>query len=568
MSLNFDTKNQTFRQIMGNGLKYWVPKFQRDYAWSQEQWEDLWQDLIGIEEGEQHYLGYLVLQNKDARTFAVIDGQQRLTTISIIILAILYRLQALIEQGEEAQANQIRMDTLRNTFIGFTDPVSLSTQAKLTLNRNNDAFFRRYLCKLEIPPVRGIKRSERLLGKACEFFDARIGEEGLNTGEALAGFVEQLIDKMLFTTITVGSDLNAYKVFETLNARGVQLSVPDLVKNYVFSIIDAGHELHGQEIADLEETWGAITSQLGQNDFTRFIHAEWNSRNPLVQKNSLFKRIKQNVNDRESAYDYLRKLEYASQTYAALQSSDDEFWKRTEYSDAIPYITILNLFNISQPTGLLLSAYEKFTPARFVKILGYISALSIRFNVIGSRPPNEQEPVYNRVAQGIAQGSISNLVGVKGALRETYVPDDQFKSDFQKKQFKTTQSSKKVRYLLAQLERQINPTLALADGQLTLEHILPRNPSQEWLAAFGPDSIDDSIEMLGNMTLLSASENREIGNVSFDDKKAIFSKSPLSITREICEVNVWTREAIEARQSWLADLAVARWQIEFQSDIR
>lgn len=563
MSLNFDTKNQTFRQIMGNGLKYWVPKFQRDYAWSQEQWEDLWQDLIAIEESEQHYLGYLVLQNKDARTFAVIDGQQRLTTISIIILSVLYRLQDLIDRADEPESNQIRMDTLRNTFIGFTDPVSLSTQPKLTLNRNNDAFFRRYLCTLQTPPVRGIKKSERLLGKAREFFDARIAEQDLHSGQALAGFIEQLIDKMLFTTITVGSDLNAYKVFETLNARGVQLSVPDLVKNYIFSIIDAGHELHDQEVDELEETWGEITGQLGQNDFTRFIHAEWNSRNPLVQKNSLFKRIKQSVTDRDSAYDYLRKLERASQTYAALQSADDEFWKRAEYSGAIPYVAVLNLFNISQPTGLLLSAYEKFTPERFVKILGYIAALSIRFNVIGSRPPNEQEPVYNRLAQDIAQQLITNLSGIKNALSEIYVPDDQFKSDFQRKQFRTTQSSKKVRYFLVQLERQASPTMTLEDSQLTLEHVLPRNPTQRWLTEFGPDPVDDSIEMLGNMTLLSAVENREIGNDSFEDKKVLFANSPWQITRKICEADTWTRSAIEERQSWLADLAAERWRIDF-----
>lgn len=563
MSLNFDTKNQTFRQIMGNGLKYWVPKFQRDYAWSQEQWEDLWQDLISIEEGDQHYLGYLVLQNRDSRTFAVIDGQQRLTTISIIILSVLYRLQTLIDQDEESSANQVRMDTLRNTYIGFTDPVSLSTQAKLTLNRNNDAFFRRYLCALQSPPVRNIKRSDRLLGKAREFFDARIEERGLKDGKLLAGFVEELIDKMLFTTITVGSDLNAYKVFETLNARGVQLSVPDLVKNYLFSIIDAGHELHETEIDGLEETWEAVTGQLGQSDFTRFIHAEWNSRNPLVQKNSLFKRIKQNIDDRDDAYDYLRKLEKSSQTYAALQSADDEFWRRPEYSDAISHVAVLNLFNISQPTGLLISAYEKFPPDRFVKILGYIATLSIRYNVIGSRPPNEQEPVYNRLAQEIARERISNLSGVKSALREIYVQDEQFKADFQKKQFRTAQSSKKVRYLLCQLELQANPSHPLEDSQLTLEHILPRNPSPAWLKSFGVEPIDDAVEMLGNMTLLSAEENRGIGNGSFEEKKITISGSSMIINKKVAEAGEWNRSSIEARQSWLADLAVKRWRIEF-----
>ncbi len=563
MSLNFDTKNQTFRQIMGNGLKYWVPKFQRDYAWSEEQWEDLWQDLVSTEESEQHYLGYLVLQNDDARTFAVIDGQQRLTTISIIILAALYQLKALIEADEEPENNKTRLETLKNTFIGFTDPVSLATTPKLTLNRNNEAFYRRYLAKLESPSSRNLNRSSKLLVKALEFFAEQLKKNELKTGEELAKFIESNIDKMLFTTITVGSDLNAYRVFETLNARGVQLSVPDLVKNYIFSIIDTGADLHDNEILELEETWGEITGQLGSHDFTRFIHAEWNSRNPLAPKNSLFKRIKQNISDRNSAHDYLRKLESAAQTYAALQSENDEFWNRTGYSGARKYVEVLNLFNIALPTGVLLAAYDAFSPERFVKILRYIATVSIRYNIIGSRPGNEQERFYNRLAQKISSGEITNLSGIKNAIREIYVSDDEFRHDFKSKQFRTAQSPKKPRYILARLENRANPELQLSPSSLTLEHIAPLNPSEEWVTAFSPDPVEDSVTLLGNMTLLPADANRDLKNASFSDKKKVYATSSLIITKRICNVDEWNRETIEARQAWLSDLAVNEWHIDF-----
>ncbi len=86
---NFNTRNDIFRKLLGNGLTYRIPRFQRDYSWGEEEWDDLWQDLLGTlnEDGEPaHYMGYLVLQSKDDKVFDVIDGQQRLTTLSLIVL--------------------------------------------------------------------------------------------------------------------------------------------------------------------------------------------------------------------------------------------------------------------------------------------------------------------------------------------------------------------------------------------------------------------------------------------------------------------------------------------------
>src|SRR5690606_7087689 len=124
--------------------------------------------------------------------------------------------------------------------------------------------------------------------------------------------------KLLFTSITVGREINAYKVFETLNARGVQLSVPDLTKNYLFSVIDAEHKLGSVEIEKLEDRWNRITSQLGKLYFSRFIYSEWNSRNSIVSKNSLFKSIKAKVSTPSESFAYLKALEKSSEIYAAL----------------------------------------------------------------------------------------------------------------------------------------------------------------------------------------------------------------------------------------------------------
>ncbi|MDR3210506.1 MAG: DUF262 domain-containing protein, partial [Planctomycetota bacterium] len=227
MSTNFNTTNSTFRQLMGNGLNYQVPPFQRDYSWTEDEWDDLWQDILGLigEESEPaHYMGYLVLQSSDAKGFAIIDGQQRLTTLSLMILAVLKHLEALVEKGLDKENNHKRKEQLQNSYIGYIDPVSLNAKAKLELNRHNNRFYQHYLVPLAELPQRGLNASEHQLRKAFLWFFAKIQDRyGMekSSGKNLTAFLDYLVDKLFFTVITVTDELNAFKVFETLNARGV-----------------------------------------------------------------------------------------------------------------------------------------------------------------------------------------------------------------------------------------------------------------------------------------------------------------------------------------------------------
>ena len=136
---NFNTKNDTYRKLMGNGLIYRIPRFQRDYSWTEEEWEDLWVDIHGTikPDGEPaHYMGYLVLQSDNDKVFDVIDGQQRLTTMNLIVLAALKNMQRLIAEKKDPENNQKRLDQIRQTYIGYLDPVTLVSQSKLTLSRS------------------------------------------------------------------------------------------------------------------------------------------------------------------------------------------------------------------------------------------------------------------------------------------------------------------------------------------------------------------------------------------------------------------------------------------------
>ena len=119
-------KDESLRDIFGNGKKYLVPKFQRDYSWENEHWRDLWEDieLINSEEEEHHYMGYLVLEETGERLYKVIDGQQRLTTFSLLILAAIKRLKKINEEK--------RADSLFKNFIGSENLTYLTVDKKFS----------------------------------------------------------------------------------------------------------------------------------------------------------------------------------------------------------------------------------------------------------------------------------------------------------------------------------------------------------------------------------------------------------------------------------------------------
>ncbi|MBK7985892.1 MAG: DUF262 domain-containing protein [Ignavibacteria bacterium] len=227
--------------LLGNGITYKVPIFQRDYSWKEDNWNDLWEDIkILLNSGKDHYMGAVVLQKVGEKKFLVIDGQQRFTTLSLLALAVIKRIQDLIDSGTEPENNRERISELRRGFLGQKDPASLHYSSKLFLNENNDPFYQRNLLQLISPQnERTLIDSDRLLWQAFSYFYNKIGELLPNaSGAELATFLSKSVgDKTMFIKIEVEDELSAYTLFETLNYRGVDLTVTDLLKNYLFSLI-------------------------------------------------------------------------------------------------------------------------------------------------------------------------------------------------------------------------------------------------------------------------------------------------------------------------------------------
>ena len=558
-----NTRTTDYLELIGNGRVYGVPRYQRDYSWTQEQWEDLWNDILEVRAGreDRHYLGALVVEATSDREFAVIDGQQRLATLSVLALAVIAKLEDLAKDGREADANRDRSKELRNRFVGERDPASLVEHSRLTLNDTNDAFYQDYLVQLRKPHnVRGLPTSNRQLWEAFRYFRACLDKvpDARNDGEAVARILSETVARgLLFILITVDDELNAYTVFETLNARGIELTTTDLLKNYLFSKIRVEPDL-----TVLQRRWGSLVDMVEPRRFPDFLRYHLLCTHSAIRRRRMFKLVRSEVKNSHDVFDLIDAISPRGELFAALRDPGHEYWIGSV--EAKRSVSELILFGARQMTPLLFSAWEHLSYEEFVRCLKLVSTITFRYSVVGKLHGARLEPAYHRAAKAVATGGIKSAYEAFDMLKAIYVEDAQFRHSFEA--LAITGSQKKlIRYVLARLETDASGRECDHESDPgTIEHILPQRPTDEWDRSFSDRQQASGVNRLGNLTLLERAVNRDIGNADYSKKVVKYGGSGYALTRQISELapEEWTWAFLERRQVLMAKRATHLWRVD------
>ena len=558
-SLLLSTATPTFGELFTNGRTFVVPRFQRDYKWDQDNWEELWQDLVGvIETGKEHYMGAIVLKptSEVSKQFDVIDGQQRLATLVLLVLAGVKMFESWAQKSIDKPFNQERANLFRDRFLRAKDTASLKETGRLTLNKNDRGFMHSVLMQLK-EPVREstLPPSQKQLWNGFKYFLGKMTERFNQdtNAQGLAELLNTAGDKLLFIQILVSDELDAYSVFETLNARGTQLSVTDLLKNYLFS------QFEGDEnaIDVAEEQWLRLSQSDLDRDFSRFINYFWNSRYGITRPSRLFKAIRNSINSPDDASTFLDQCEKTASLNAALKEPTDHLW--LDIYTAKKSINELKIFRATQCYPLLFAAWEVM-PDHFAAVLKICSVITFRYTVIGGLSTNTMQKHYVDAALAVRHLKITTPAQLLVALKSIYPTDEQFVVDFSNVSIPTTQKML-VRYILCSIENHLagKPQSFELDGG-TIEHILPENPDEYWFSQF-PDATLNCYK-LGNYTLLEDSANRAVARKPFEEKKKSYTNSSYKLSQGITWME-WNKSTLTARQQYLAKQAVAIWRLDY-----
>lgn len=561
---------RTIKQLLDEGT-FKIPKFQRSFSWGLEETNDLWEDLTRLSE-EPLFLGSMVIKttNKE-KMFEVIDGQQRLSTIIIFLAAIRDSLQKL--ESDDAKEKAMRI----HNFIYYEDLTSGGPFPKIKLNKYDDDYFftniiNKDLEEIDFRNTRGKKDSEKLISKVYySFFDNFQSVPTTLQFDKLNKYLSLLLDKVEIIKIEVKDIGQAYIIFETLNARGVELTTADLVKNFLYS---NAASFSSECLDETEQRWDNMVSYTsGILPITSFLKHYWASEIDLIRDKQLFKNIKNkfetDCRTQTKFLQFVKLLEKNCEIYTNLFNPLHSFINNHEIETILKSLKVLK---VKSCYPLLLNSYQRMNKTDFLKLLKLIEVLSFRYNTISEKNPNELERKYSEWA--IQKVSLNPLL----AKIKIYIPDDEtFKSDFMQKSIKNEAIN---RYVLRRIGKfQIHERIIeISDSEeITLEHIMPKSLSREWkdyiikhneieesltVDEFVKKFHQDNLNKIANLTLLHIKDNRRLRNSTFDIKKRdCFSRSLYLPNRDIGHIDIWNEETINKRQERLVKDAISVWSI-------
>jgi hypothetical protein len=543
--------------MKGSWLK--VPPYQRDYSWEKEQVEELLGDIaeaIRLSEPE-YFLGSIVLSAGSGESLHITDGQQRLATTSIIIAEIR---NYFLENGEQERATE-----LENEFLLSRTRRTREVIPRLQLNVHDQDYYETIVLRRpdsqQIPDAD--PSSHKRLKNAVETVRTYIGNLAtVNSKDpinALLDWVEYLENQCKVIWVTVPDDSNAFTIFETLNDRGLDLAISDLLKNFLF------HKA-GNRLGEAQNHWTTMTGILEATSedevLVTYLRHYWSSVQGLTRERDLYKKVKKKISNATAAVELSKDLSNSAIKYAALSNTSHEIWR--EYGATTQgHIATLNLLRMVQMRPLLLSILDTLSIPEGKKSIKYLVDCAVRILIVGGRG-GTVEATYCDAAKAIRE-NIRDASSVRAALNTIFPADTEFRNAFS---IATVSKAYLARYYLRAIEQSSNgnshpefvPNPNAED--INLEHVIPLHPGQNW-THLSEDECKALYRRLGNMALLQSNINATTGNAAFPDKKGVLTQSSYELTKDIAKCRNWAALEVAERQNKLAELAVKTWSGKF-----
>ncbi len=542
----------TLRSILEGSKQYVIPLYQRPYAWKKDNWQKLWEDILELTRSrrshpnESHFTGTLVLDTgnvtPEMTQFLVVDGQQRLTTLSVLLAALSNFYSA---GGDEQSAKRIREQVLVNTFAQEDNRYRLRPA-------NFDEVTYRSAVNGDL-----IHTSNSKIDDAYLYFYKKL-ENLVKDNVTMQELESTVLVGLKFVTITTKSEDNVYRIFESINNTGIDLTQADLIRNLVFMRL--GHESEHL----YSKFWLPLQKDLDSKDLEIVFWIESLWRNPEVRLQDTYtfqKSLISNLSEEELAK-YLENTKVIGDCLKELTNEHSraksefqrtlETLKRLDIPGAqVLIVRILYLYKLNQ--------IDRDEAHRSLNIvLGYL----IR-RAIAAVPVNTVGGISNSAAFNLGPNAADTLKGYLSTGKKKYITDDEIKRIFLDEPVYKRRKMRLVLELLLQAQQNAEE---VHWAPMTIEHVLPQNPSEEGWEEFreccddeDPELTFDSIvDTIGNLTLTVY--NSTLSNSTFKVKSnSWLSETGVTSSQQIAKKVQWGPSEIRERSELLADIAIKLW---------
>jgi len=565
MELHAYTK--TISDLFSVKRKYIVLRFQREYSWSKEQIKELWDDIassIRIENRkeayhEEYFIGALVLIGDDkSNVLQIVDGQQRLTTITIF-------LSVLCDRFAEINRSNLSNAIYDNYIAGRDDDGNYYFKLE---NETPKPFFQKSIQHIEKEKIFPRTNEEKTLLSAYndlyEFtsknnlakhydFGKKINDEEYEI--ILKAVRDQVVKYLKVIFITVTEEEEAYTIFETLNARGMNLSFVDLIKNTLFKELNSTHPDD-----DAKTTWKdvrtIISSRQGVGTLETFMRHWWLSKYSYVGAENVYKSFKKLWKSGAlDARSFIKEFHADSQLYIQISAPIEEDFKQQEEKIIYSSLSALKIFGISQHRPFLLSLFKarkkgivKYSDQK--DILLFLESFHFKFNAVCSLRPSGIEASYSRAARDLQSATdrrkAKNIIKVLKQRLSDRIPDEKtFIRKFGELKFYKgyTRDKRLIQYIFSTIERYKLLTNELMPNNISIEHILSQSRSGK-----------EVVGKIGNLLPLSQELNEKAENKALFEKLSIYQSSQYCLPREFAEEHAaeWNERLIHKRTEDLA----------------